>query len=454
MKRILKRVWYARKRIKLLLIILICVYVSVFIEIYASGWVYPRTHLGNTNISMMSKSEINTLVSTFTSLEYHVNVQNRQYSYTYPDLGVKLSTDNVNDIVFAPNRRPFPFNAFALIHALFTPTYLDVPLSFTQDFGRFITETIFDFGIEADAVYFNERDKSLIYVENEERYQIDEAYFVTLLRERVGNNTAPLYPKLTKIINTKAQEAADTDSKIKQIFLTPLTVFVETESNKESFMLTEKDLSEIATVALSDDQTNVIVGVNENALVRIINSHVKNLNVLAYGNVVTPKVKEDIRDILTARFNTHTIDALTIGLDNGPNTTGIVADRYIEVDISQQKMYLFKDGKLFKDYRVSTGLDYPTPTGQFTILNKTSLGFSQIYDVWLPWWMGFKYSDELHAYFGIHELPYKEIEGKKISRPSNFIGQPNTGGCVALDVGAAREVYQFADIGTKVHIYQ
>jgi lipoprotein-anchoring transpeptidase ErfK/SrfK len=130
-----------------------------------------------------------------------------------------------------------------------------------------------------------------------------------------------------------------------------------------------------------------------------------------------------------------------------------MADKYIEVDISQQKMYLFHRGVLQKTYRVSTGLEYPTPTGEFTILNKVGLGFSNIYDVWMPWWMGFKYSDELHAYFGIHELPYKEINGTKIARSNAALGAPSTGGCVALGVGDAQEVYRFADIGTRLVIY-
>ena len=116
-------------------------------------------------------------------------------------------------------------------------------------------------------------------------------------------------------------------------------------------------------------------------------------------------------------------------------------------------MYLFKDRKLYKTYRVSTGLEYPTPTGAFEILNKAGLGYSAIYDVWMAWWMGFKYSDELHAYFGIHELPYTITDGNKIHRPANFIGTPNTGGCVALGIGDAKEVYQFGEIGTKVIIY-
>ena len=72
----------------------------------------------------------------------------------------------------------------------------------------------------------------------------------------------------------------------------------------------------------------------------------------------------------------------------------------------------------------------------------------------MPYWMGFEFSKELGAYFGIHELPYFYSGTKKIQRPREFIGAPNTGGCVALDIGDAKEVYQLANLGTPVVIYQ
>ena len=160
-----------------------------------------------------------------------------------------------------------------------------------------------------------------------------------------------------------------------------------------------------------------------------------------------------IEQALHDRYIGYTGESVHVNVDSGPNSDGSLANRYIEIDISQQRMYTFKNGVLIKSYRISSGKDYPTPTGTFEVLNKTGLGFSTIYNVWMPYWMGFNYSKELHAYFGIHELPFYYSAGNKIQRPRDFIGVPNTGGCVALDIGDAKEVYQFADIGTKVVIY-
>ncbi len=137
-----------------------------------------------------------------------------------------------------------------------------------------------------------------------------------------------------------------------------------------------------------------------------------------------------------------------------PNTDGTKKNKYIEIDISQQKMYLFEKGVLKKSYRVSTGLYYPTPTGVFTIFNKNLNAYSSIYHVWMAYWMAFYIDPYLKASFGIHELPYwYDASGKKKFRPRDFIGSPHTGGCVALDIGKAQEVYAFADVGTSVYIF-
>lgn len=449
----LHRIWRLRKRVKLILLVGFFLYASVLSQIYAAFWVYPNTHVGRSDISGSSKKSINQLIEKYPALTYRVRIQNREYEYTYADLGIVLDPDIIKKEIFTRNKKPFPLNTVALVQSFFRPTQLEIPLVFTQEFIAFIDQTVFDFSETTDTVSFDPNQKTLEYIENEERYRIDEAYFVELLRSRVGDNAAPLYPKLTRIQNEKALIMADVSDRIKRVFLTPVTVLIKTDGITESFILSENELVDIVHVNLSPDQTTVQIDVNQQPLIHLINEHVKKLKILARGNVVTPKVVEEMRDLLTARFNGHTADALTINFDTGPNTTGSISDTYIEVDISQQKMYLFQNGKPTKEYRVSTGLDYPTPTGEFTILNKVGLGYSTIYDVWLPWWMGFKYSNELDAYFGIHELPYKLSGDQTIQRPSNFIGQPNTGGCVALGVGDAQEVYRFADIGTKVVIY-
>ena len=50
-------------------------------------------------------------------------------------------------------------------------------------------------------------------------------------------------------------------------------------------------------------------------------------------------------------------------------------------------------------------------------------------------------------------LYWIDSNGETIRRPRDFIGSPHTGGCVSLDVGMAKIVYDWADEGMLVLIY-
>jgi hypothetical protein len=356
-------------------------------------------------------------------------------------------------MVFAQNRLIYPLNIILFLRSYIVAQHITIPLTFTQQFGRFITQTIFDFSSGPDDIVFNPEEKSFLYVENQIRYRIDESFFVNLLRERIGDNAIPLYPKLIKIENEKSKNAEETNDRIKSIFMEPLTVFIDVGGSPRTFILSEGELVKSSDIVLSNDQTTIEIRLHDEYVTKLINDHITELGLLARGNIATQKVKDDLMEILKARYEGHEIDALSIEYDKGANTTGDVANKYIEIDISQQKMYTFKNGTLTKTYRVSTGKDYPTPVGKFAIINKSGIGYSRQYHVWMPYWMGFYLDPNLHAYFGIHELPFYYVGSNKIQRPREFIGSPNTGGCVALDIGAAREVYRFADIGTPVVIF-
>lgn len=120
--------------------------------------------------------------------------------------------------------------------------------------------------------------------------------------------------------------------------------------------------------------------------------------------------------------------------------------RYIEVNLSQQMMYLFEGSDLKNSYRVSTGKwSMPTPTGEYKIENKHDRAYSATYGLYMPWWMGF-----IGAEYGIHELP-EWPNGTK--EGESHIGTPVSHGCIRLGVGPAEAVYNFAQEGTPVFIH-
>lgn len=164
--------------------------------------------------------------------------------------------------------------------------------------------------------------------------------------------------------------------------------------------------------------------------------------------------RQNIMSALIDRANGGSKNYITALVKSETNTDGKRAPKYIEIDIAQQRMYLWENGFLIRTYPVSTGLHYPTPPGEYAIMNKTPNAYSDIYHVWMPYWMAFYRDPKVNAYLGIHELPYwVDTDGQQQRRPRNFIGAPHTGGCVSLDIGSAQEVYMWAEVGTPVFIF-
>jgi lipoprotein-anchoring transpeptidase ErfK/SrfK len=118
-------------------------------------------------------------------------------------------------------------------------------------------------------------------------------------------------------------------------------------------------------------------------------------------------------------------------------------------------MYFFINHNLYKEYRVSTGAEYPTPVGKYHILNKATKAFSNIYNVWMPYWMGFKYASDIGAYLGIHEIAYAvDSKGKPVYRHGYYIGEMMTGGCIAMEPKDSREIYNLSEVGMLLNIVE
>ena len=126
----------------------------------------------------------------------------------------------------------------------------------------------------------------------------------------------------------------------------------------------------------------------------------------------------------------------------------ISTGKYIDISLKRQSMSIFEDGKLLNTYRISSGKrGFSTPVGTFKVENKSPKAWSQQYGLWMPNWMAFLPSGAM----GIHELP---VWPSGYREGANHLGTPVSHGCVRLGVGAAKRVYDWADIGTPIIIHQ
>ncbi len=163
---------------------------------------------------------------------------------------------------------------------------------------------------------------------------------------------------------------------------------------------------------------------------------------------------EAIQRALLFRASNYQINnAVILPLEGKPRTNGELHDTYLEVIKSQQRLYRFENGKLAKTYIVSTGLTWDTPPGTYEVQGKQAMTISYFGNWYMPWYLPI---GTINGYrFGFHAIPYHiDGAGNIYSRDPNTMGSPATGGCIQLVEKEAKELFEWARIGTPVYIYE
>lgn len=117
-------------------------------------------------------------------------------------------------------------------------------------------------------------------------------------------------------------------------------------------------------------------------------------------------------------------------------------EKWIEVDLSDQKLYAWQGDQLFMESLISSGLPwYPTPTGEFRVwikLRATKMeGGTGAYYYYLP--------NVPHVmYFENSSVPGWRGYGIHGAYWHNDFGNPHSHGCVNLPLDAAETLYYWA----------
>lgn len=120
----------------------------------------------------------------------------------------------------------------------------------------------------------------------------------------------------------------------------------------------------------------------------------------------------------------------------------------IVVDISEQRCYRYEGETLLNVWKCSTGMNNATKTGTFRVQSKLRKAFGSTWNIWMPYWLGIYWAGPVEN--GFHGLPWKADTGRKIW--GGLVGTPATYGCVMLKDGPMKELWEWAEIGTKVVI--
>ena len=123
-----------------------------------------------------------------------------------------------------------------------------------------------------------------------------------------------------------------------------------------------------------------------------------------------------------------------------PPPTGGTSGRWIDINLSAQRITAYQGNMPLRSTLVSTGLPRtPTPTGRFYIQRKYGSVAMSGPGYYLP---GVPYSMFFYAGYAIHGTYWH----------SNF-GRPMSHGCINLPTSEAAWFYSFAPIGTLVNIH-
>jgi len=117
------------------------------------------------------------------------------------------------------------------------------------------------------------------------------------------------------------------------------------------------------------------------------------------------------------------------------------AGRWIDVDLSEQRTYAYENDQIVRSFVVSTGTwQYPTVTGTYQIYVKYRAADMSGPDYYLP---DVPYVMYFYKGYGLHGTYWH----------SNF-GTPMSHGCVNLTTDDAGWLFDFASVGTIVHVHQ
>jgi tetratricopeptide (TPR) repeat protein len=121
----------------------------------------------------------------------------------------------------------------------------------------------------------------------------------------------------------------------------------------------------------------------------------------------------------------------------------------IEINLTEQHLYVWEDGQLIYDWVCSTGgYGSPTVPGNYQVLDKIANAYASTWNLQMPYWLGIYYAGTLEN--GIHALPILS-NGQRLWE--GYLGQRVSYGCVILSTEAARTLYHWAEIGTPVIIH-
>lgn len=160
--------------------------------------------------------------------------------------------------------------------------------------------------------------------------------------------------------------------------------------------------------------------------------------------VASPPVAENALPLPTqshVEFSTSTPERIIRSLTIADAVPG--DGKFIVADLVAMKLYLYQNGTSTAQYPIilkgRLGTPWETPAGFYAIQTKEETHFSSIGEVYMP------YSMEFYGNYFIH--------GRTYYPGGTPTSTTYSGGCITLSTEDAKQVFEFADKGTRIFVY-
>jgi len=170
------------------------------------------------------------------------------------------------------------------------------------------------------------------------------------------------------------------------------------------------------------------------------------------GNTISTKVTYKGQKVNKAALVEDLYKCITEGISGtrtapyGTKSSKPYGGSYVEIDLTSQKLWLYKDGEQILSSKLVSGCvaeGHRTPTGVYSIYSKQTDRYltGADYRSFVHYWMPF------HGGYGLHDASWRSSFGGEIYY------YDGSHGCVNLPSSNAKKIYENVSVGTKVILY-
>lgn len=295
------------------------------------------------------------------------------------------------------------------------------------------------------------------YEVNEKEYK--EHFLINNIVEQIKNSLINNETKVVIVKSTQVDEKIATLlDKVNKIIKKDIPIsFGQINDTLDAIYIHE-------LIMFKDNKIEIDANKLGSTLQYIAKTHQKIANGKVYtynGLKLLTQVKSDLEKFKINSYKAQE-NVIPLGKNNGQGTLKL-GGSYIEVNISAQKMYVWKNSKLVNTFNVITG-DHSkgrdTPIGVWTIWNKemnktlsgNTVGVGADYDYKIPvkYWMAI---DDTGV--GLHSIDPDEVSGShgRVNwNPNSYLVGHGSHGCVNMHTPDAAFIYNNFPLETKVYV--